>query len=231
MTPRLLIIDDDLRLAGMLTEYLGGAGFALAHAANGQAGLDAIAKDPLQAVILDVMLPDMDGFEVLRRLRRTSNVPVLMLTAKGEDLDRIVGLEIGADDYLAKPFNPRELVARLKAILRRGSPQAIEDNADRLQFGRLIIDKASRNVRLGDRSADITSHQFDLLVALAERPGRVLSREQLMDAVRGAELDAFDRSIDVHISRIRAAIEEDPKDPKRIITVRGVGYVFAKAQD
>jgi two-component system, OmpR family, phosphate regulon response regulator OmpR len=230
MTPQLLIVDDDLRLAEMLKEYLGGAGFLLAHAANGQAGLDAITKDQPQAVILDVMLPDMDGFEVLRRLRRTCNVPVLMLTAKGEDLDRIVGLEIGADDYLAKPFNPRELVARIKAILRRGAPQSIDDTVDRLQFGTLIIDKASRQVRLGEKTADMTSHQFDLLVALAERPGRVLSREQLMDAVRGAELEAFDRSIDVHISRIRAAIEDDPKDPKRIITVRGAGYVFAKAQ-
>ncbi len=154
-----------------------------------------------------------------------------MLTAKGEDLDRIIGLEIGADDYLAKPFNPRELVARLRAILRRGRVQDVEETGDVLRFGRLSINRASRQVKVGDRPAPMTSHQFDLLAAFATHPGRVLTRDQLMDLVRGAELEAFDRSIDVHISRIRAAIEDDPKEPKRIITVRGAGYVFAKAQD
>jgi two-component system, OmpR family, phosphate regulon response regulator OmpR len=231
MNQTLLIIDDDSRLSDMLTEYLGAAGYDVRAAGTGEAGLAMADKLQPSAIILDVMLPDFDGFEVLRRLRRNGDIPVLMLTAKGDDLDRIVGLEIGADDYLAKPFNPRELVARIKAILRRGRTTDESDAKDVLRFGRLVIDRASRQVRVADTHAAMTSHQFDLLVALAEHAGRVLSRDQLMDYVRGAELEAFDRSIDVHISRIRAVIEDDPKDPRRIMTVRGAGYVFARAQD
>ncbi len=231
MSQSLLIIDDDARLSDMLKEYLGGAGFSVEAAATGQAGLDAAQARAPDAIILDVMLPDIDGFEVLRRLRRTGDIPVLMLTAKGDDLDRIVGLEIGADDYLPKPFNPRELTARIKAILRRGRVNGETEESDVLRFGRLMIDKSSRHVRISETNANLTSHQFDLLAALAAHAGRVLSRDQLMDYVRGEELEAFDRSIDVHISRIRAAIEDDPKDPRRIVTVRGAGYVFAKTQD
>jgi DNA-binding response OmpR family regulator len=175
------------------------------------------------------MLPDLDGFEVCRRIRSTTDIPVLMLTARGDDTDRIVGLELGADDYLPKPFNPRELLARLKAILRRrGSGRA---GRPILRFGRLEIDREARLVRLDGRERPLTSHQFDLLTALAERAGRVLSREALMERVRGDALEAFDRSIDVHVSRIRAAIEDDPRRPRRILTVRGAGYVFARAQD
>jgi two-component system, OmpR family, phosphate regulon response regulator OmpR len=229
MSLPLLVIDDDTRLTGMLTDYLGAAGFSVLTAETGEAGLARAGE--AAAIILDVMLPDIDGFEVLRRLRRNHDVPVLMLTAKGDDLDRIVGLEIGADDYLAKPFNPRELVARIKAILRRGRSTAMEAPAETLRFGRLVIDRASRQVRVGERAAPMTSHQFDLLLAFAEHAGRVVTRDQLMDFVRGEELEAFDRSIDVHISRIRAVIEDDPKDPRRIITVRGSGYIFARAQD
>ena len=175
------------------------------------------------------MLPDRDGFEVCRQVRADSDVPILMLTARGDATDRVVGLELGADDYLAKPFNPRELAARLRAILRRGKgrPQARQS----LRFGRLEIDRGARVVRIGGEERSITSYQFDLLVALAEHPGRVLSREVLMDLVKGESLDAFDRSIDVHVSRIRAAIEDDPKRPRRILTVRGAGYVFARSQD
>jgi two-component system, OmpR family, phosphate regulon response regulator OmpR len=180
-------------------------------------------------VILDVMLPDIDGFEICRRIRARAATPILMLTARGEDTDRIVGLEIGADDYLPKPFNPRELQARIRAIMRRGRLPSSENRA--LRFGRLIIDRESRAVRLDGEAKALTSHQFDLLVALAENAGRVLNRERLMDLVKGEELEAFDRSIDVHISRIRLAIEDDPKHPRRIITVRGAGYVFAKKQD
>jgi len=150
-------------------------------------------------------------------------VPILMLTARGDDTDRIVGLELGADDYLPKPFNPRELVARLKAVLRRARPAAPKDH---LRFGRLTVDRAGRRVLLDDLVRPLTQHQYELLLALAERPGRVLSRNQLMQLVRGEELEAFDRSIDVHISRIRAAIEDDPKKPARILTVRGAGYLF-----
>jgi DNA-binding response OmpR family regulator len=175
------------------------------------------------------MLPDLDGFDVLRRLRASSRVPVIMLTARGDELDRIVGLELGADDYLPKPFNPRELLARLKAVLRRARPEPA--TTDVLAFGRLAIDRGRRAARLDGKECDLTQHQLAILLALAERPGRVLTRDAIMEIVRGEELEAFDRSIDVHVSRIRAAIEDDPKAPKRILTVRGVGYVFAETQE
>jgi DNA-binding response OmpR family regulator len=214
----------------MLAEYLVGNGFRVQAAETAGAGIAEISRLSPDAVILDVMLPDMDGFEALKRIRGKSDVPVLMLTARGDETDRIVGLEIGADDYLPKPFNPRELLARLKAILRRRNvgPGA---SSRILRFGRLEIDPASRSARVDGRDCPMTSYQFDLLVAFAENAGRTLSREQLMDMVKGEELEAFDRSIDVHVSRIRAAIETDPKHPRRIITVRGAGYVFARFQD
>jgi DNA-binding response OmpR family regulator len=227
---RLLIIDDDARLAAMVCDYLSAAGFAVERRFTGLEGLEAIEAAPFDAVILDVMLPDLDGFNVCRRIRARSDVPVLMLTARGDDTDRIVGLEIGADDYLPKPFNPRELLARLRAILRRSRGPALANGGD-LRFGRLHIDRGSRIVRVDGEERALTSYQFDLLVALAEGAGRVLNRERLLDLVKGEELEAFDRSIDVHISRIRAAIEDDPKHPRRILTVRGSGYVFARKQD
>jgi two-component system, OmpR family, phosphate regulon response regulator OmpR len=229
MADQVLIVDDDTRLSAMLAEYLTGNGFRVHAAETAGAGIADIGRLAPDAVILDVMLPDMDGFEALRRIRTNSDVPVLMLTAKGDETDRIVGLEIGADDYLPKPFNPRELLARLKAILRRRNGGVAGPRV--LRFGRLEIDPASRSARIDGRDCPMTSYQFDLLVALAENAGRTLSREQLMDMVKGEELEAFDRSIDVHVSRIRAAIETDPKHPRRIITVRGAGYVFARFQD
>ncbi|RVH07257.1 response regulator [Sinorhizobium meliloti] len=229
MAERVLIVDDDTRLSAMLSDYLSGNGYTVDTAATATVGIAELGRRNPDVVILDVMLPDIDGFETCRRIRAVSDVPVLMLTAKGEETDRIVGLELGADDYLPKPFNPRELLARLKAILRRRNGSAAVMRT--LRFGRLEIDPGSRSVRIDGRECTLTSYQFDLLVALAENPGRTLSREQLMDAVKGEELDAFDRSIDVHISRIRAAIESDPKHPRRIITVRGAGYVFARYQD
>jgi len=182
------------------------------------------------------MLPDMDGLDVCRRIRAlqgpAAQVPVLMLTAKGDPMDRIIGLELGADDYLPKPFEPRELLARIRAILRRRTDGGSASAAPQvLRFGTLEIDRDARTVTVAGELADLTSYQFDLLVALAERAGRVLTRDQIMEAVRGRELEAFDRSIDVHMGRIRAAIEVDAKNPRRILTVRGVGYVFAKQQD
>jgi two-component system phosphate regulon response regulator OmpR len=226
MSGRVLIIDDDERLARMLGDYLGAAGLEVVARSTGVAGLASAAD--CDVVVLDLGLPDMDGLEVCRRLRERSATPILMLTARGEDTDRIVGLELGADDYLGKPFNPRELLARLRVILRRageGSGPAI------LRFGRLEIDPGSRSVRLDGASCAVTSAQFDLLLVLARHAGRVLSRERLMDLARGAELEAFDRSIDVHISRLRAVLEDEPARPRRILTVRGAGYVFARAQD
>ncbi len=212
----------------MVSEYLGEAGFHVSTAAAGGAGLEQLHREPYDALVLDLMLPDIDGLEVCRQLRATSDTPVLMLTARGDTMDRVVGLEIGADDYLPKPFEPRELLARLRAILRRRQSSRA---ADVLRFGRLEIDRDARIVRVDGAERSLTGHQFTLLVALAEKAGRVLSRDTLMDLVKGEALEAFDRSIDVHVSRIRAAIEDDPKKPRRLLTVRGAGYVFAKRQD
>jgi DNA-binding response OmpR family regulator len=229
MAERILLIEDDPRLAEMVSEYLGEAGFRVSVAAGGRAGLERLAREPFDALVLDLMLPDMDGLEVCRELRAKHETPVLMLTARGDAADRIVGLEIGADDYLPKPFEPRELLARLRAILRRGKGRNAASKP--LRFGRLEIDREARAVQVDGEACSLTSYQFALLLALAENAGRVLSRESLMDLVKGGPLEAFDRSIDVHVSRIRAAIEDDPKKPRRIVTVRGAGYVFAKAQD
>jgi two-component system phosphate regulon response regulator OmpR len=228
MADRILMIEDDARLADMVGEYLGKSGFRVTACGSAAEGLARLEQDAFDALVLDLMLPDMDGLEVCRTVRAGSDLPILMLTARGDATDRVVGLELGADDYLPKPFDPRELVARLRAILRRRSPGRA---ADILRFGRLEIDRAARTVRLDGEERPLTSYQFALLLAFAERAGRVMSRDDLMDLVKGEQLEAFDRSIDVHVSRIRAAIEDDPKHPRRIITVRGAGYVFAKNQD
>jgi two-component system, OmpR family, phosphate regulon response regulator OmpR len=224
---RILLIEDDSRLAEMVKSYLGAAGFAVTIAPMGAAGIALEARESFDALVLDLMLPDMDGLEVCRRIRARAETPILMLTARGDAMDRIIGLEMGADDYLPKPFEPRELLARLKAILRRRS----RDEADVLRYGRLEIDIAAREARLDGKACALTSYQFSMLLALARHAGRVLSRDAIMDLMKNERLEAFDRSIDVHISRIRAAIEDDPKKPRRVITVRGSGYVFAKAQD
>ncbi|GAB3189992.1 response regulator [Hydrogenophaga aquatica] len=236
-TPHILMIEDDARLAAMVGEYLQKSGYEFAHAGEGGLGLEAVQQHLPDLVILDLMLPDMDGLEVCRRLRalpgEAARLPLLMLTAKGDPMDRIIGLEMGADDYLPKPFEPRELLARIRAVLRRRGETHSQLPAAQpvLRFGSLEIDRDARTVAVSGQAADLTSYQFDLLVALAERAGRVLTRDQIMEAVRGRELEAFDRSIDVHIGRIRNAIEADSKNPRRILTVRGVGYVFAKQQD
>ena len=230
MAADVLIIDDDTRLTAMLSGYLQNQGFAPRSSATGKDGLAEIARLPPAVIILDLMLPDTDGFEICRKVRSTSDIPIIMLTAKGEETDRIVGLELGADDYLPKPFSPRELLARLKAILRRSQGRLQNNEADILAFGELEIDRGARLIRVAGEERTLTAYQYDLLLSLAENAGRVLSREQLMDMVKGEELEAFDRSIDVHISRIRAAIETDVKHPRRIITVRGAGYLFARHQ-
>jgi DNA-binding response OmpR family regulator len=225
---RLLMIEDDAALATLVREYLEPFGYEVTASPTAAEGLRRLAEG-WDAVLLDVMLPDLDGFEVCRRIRAASDVPVLMLTARGQDEDRIVGLELGADDYLPKPFNPRELVARLKAVLRRRRPAA--GLSQPLRFGRLEIDKDARVVRVDGEERPLTSYQFELVAALAEAAGRVLGRETLMERAGHGQGEAFDRSIDVHVSRIRAAIEDDPKRPRRLLTVRGAGYVFARRQD
>lgn len=251
MSSRILLVEDDVRLAEMLCEYLGEAHFKVDVAGTGTEALLRLTQESFDLVVLDLMLPDMDGLEVCRRLRRHSDVPLLMLTARGDSTDRIVGLELGADDYLPKPFEPRELLARLSAILRRqrratdeiGAATTVDalnnltglnlqSRSDRrLHFGSVEIDPDTRCLSKHGDVQPLTSYQFDLLLVLAENAGRVLTRDFLLDRVKGEKLEAFDRSIDVHISRIRLAIEDDVKHPRRIITVRGAGYVFAKVQE
>ena len=228
MIKQILLIEDDARLAGMVRDYLGESSFDVTIAGTGNQGLALQKKHGFDAIILDLMLPDTDGLEVCRTLRATDSVPILMLTAKGDPMDRVVGLELGADDYLPKPFEPRELLARLRAILRRGKGA---DRAEIMRFGQLEIDTRAMEARIDGRPCALTAHQFKLLEIMAKAAGRVLSRGYLMDQSKGGNLEAFDRSIDVHISRIRAEVEEDPKHPRRVITVRGAGYVFARAQD
>src|SRR5258705_1075067 len=202
---RILVIEDDPRLAEMVKNYLGGAGFAVTVAGKGAAGIALEARETFDALILDLMLPDMDGLDVCRRVRARAQTPILMLTARGDAMDRVVGLEMGADDYLPKPFEPRELLARLKSILRRRH----RDEADVLRFGRLEIDAGAREARLDGNACTLTSYQFSMLLALARHAGRVLSRDAIMELMKNERLEAFDRSIDVHISRIRVAIEDD----------------------
>src|SRR5437867_7377501 len=227
-----LLIDDDARLGALVTEYLGRHEIDVTVAADGQRGLGLLRRGRFDVVLLDVMLPGADGFEVCRRLRATPElaaVPVIMLTARGDDVDKIVGLELGADDYLAKPFNPRELLARIHAVLRRGRP--VTTRRDRLRVGRLEIDFDAREVTVAGRRPALTAYEFELLAALARAAGRVLSRDQLLDALKGAAYETFDRSIDVHISKLRAKLETNPKEPRYIKTVRGAGYVLSREVD
>jgi DNA-binding response OmpR family regulator len=222
-----LLVEDDARLGAMVAEYLGRHDLDVTVVPDGERGLTALRRGRYDVVLLDVMLPGIDGLEVCRRIRAAPEwaaLPVLMLTARGEDVDKIVGLELGADDYLAKPFNPRELLARIRAVLRRGA----EAPRTRLTVGGLVIDIDAREVAVDGRRAVLTHHEFQLLAALARANGRVLSREQLMDALRGQEYDAFDRSIDVHVSKLRAKLEKDPRAPRYIKTVRGVGYALVR---
>jgi len=227
MTRHILLIEDDSRLAAMVRDYLAGFDYDVTIAGAGAEGLALQKQRGFDAVVLDLMLPDMDGLDLCRTLRATDSVAILMLTAKGDPMDRIIGLELGADDYLPKPFEPRELLARLRAILRRGRG----DQAGILRFGGLEIDSGAMEARIDGRACSLTSYQFKLLEIMAEAAGRVLDRDYLMDRLKGESVEAFDRSIDVHISRIRAEIEADPKHPRRVITVRGAGYVFARVQD
>ena len=237
ISQRILMIEDDCRLAAMVETYLAQHGYVLAHAPTGEEGLAVLGarkQEAFAAVLLDLMLPDGDGLDLCRRIRAlpppAGLVPIVMLTAKGDPFDRVIGLELGADDYLPKPFEPRELVARLRAVLRRPA-LAVANALPRLRFGRLEIDRDARVAELDGQRCPLTAYQFALLVVLAERAGRVLSRDQLIDALKGGSHEPFDRSIDVHIGRLRAGVGDDPRQPRRIITVRGAGYVFARTQD
>jgi DNA-binding response OmpR family regulator len=226
----LLMIDDDRKLVALVREYLEPHGFELRAAHDGNAGIAAIQADEPALVILDVMLPGADGLEVCRRVREFSRVPVLMLTARGDDTDRIVGLELGADDYLPKPFNTRELLARIRAILRRSAGEPPAPDSAVLRAGPLAIDPASRTVAIGGRPVELTTAEFDILHALARSAGRVLSRDQLLEQVHGAGWAAYDRSIDVHVSRIRQKIGDDPRRPALLKTIRGAGYQLVRTE-
>jgi DNA-binding response OmpR family regulator len=222
-TMRVLVIDDDEGLNALLTEYLGQFGFSVRTAARPEEGLRALKADPPDIIVLDVMLPGMDGLAVCRKIRETSRIPIVMLTARGSVMDRIVGLEMGADDYLPKPFEPRELVARLQAVLRRGSPVSNEDS---LRAGPLEVSWATCTVRLDGRPLALTTAEFELLGLLVRNRGRVLSRDRILDETRGIDWEAYDRSIDVLISRLRQKLGDDARRPTFILTVRGTGYSF-----
>ncbi len=225
-----LLVDDDARLGAMVAEYLGKHDIDVTVAGDGERGLAALRKGRFDVVLLDVMLPGADGLEICRRIRATPElaaVPILMLTAKGEEVDKIVGLEVGADDYLAKPFNPRELLARIRAVLRRAGARP-PAGTPRFRSGGLEIDFDARAVTVDGRSAFLTGYEFQLLAVLARAAGRVLSREQLLDALKGESYEAFDRSIDVHISKLRSKLERNAKAPRYIKTIRGVGYVLPR---
>ena len=222
---RLLLIDDDTELCSLLVEFLKGQGFAVECANEGRQGLERALHGGFDLVILDVMLPGLDGFEILRRLRKQSRVPVLMLTARGEDVDRIIGLELGADDYLLKPFNPRELVARVRAILRRYEPRTASA-AERMEVNGVALDPATRQVTVDGSAVDLTTFEFDILELLMRAAGRVLSRDDLMENLYNRKATAFDRSIDMHISHLRRKLETTRPFIK---TIRSVGYQFLRA--
>jgi two-component system, OmpR family, response regulator CpxR len=229
---RILVIDDDVELCSLVGEYLEPEGFGVEFVYDGERGLERALSEAHLLVVLDVMLPGMNGLDVLRRIRATSRVPVLLLTARGEDVDRIVGLEIGADDYLPKPFNPRELVARIRAILRRTQEEKAEGRVPEVvRVGDVELDPATRTVRQKGKPVELTSVEFNLLQVLLREAGRVVTREFLVDAVLSRKFSPFDRSIDMHVSKVRKKLGDSDGDADYIKTVRGVGYIFTHPRD
>lgn len=221
----LLLIEDDVRLASLTAEYLEKNGFSVTRATTGKEGLKRALREKFELVLLDLMLPDLGGIDLCRKLRDHSDIPVIMLTARGEEADRVLGLETGADDYMPKPFSPRELLARINALLRRYDGR-MGPETKTVTVGDLVLDPGAHLATLGGVPLDLTSYEFLLLTALAEHPGRVLSRDRLLDMVRGPEDESFDRSIDVHISRLRHKLGDDARCPRRIRTIRGTGYQY-----
>jgi DNA-binding response OmpR family regulator len=228
---RVLVIDDDVELCELVSEYLAREGFSIETVHNGEQGVVRALSGDHSLVVLDVMLPGIGGFEVLRRIRKDSRQPVLMLTARGDDVDRIVGLELGADDYLPKPFNPRELVARIRAILRRTKSYKEDEPNERLSAGDVEVDTGARTVRRGGNLIELTAVEFDLLAALLRSVGRVVSREDLVKSVLGRNLTPFDRSIDMHVSNLRKKLGQQPSGSERIKTIRGVGYIYTRVSE
>ena len=223
MDKTILIIDDDKKLNNLLSDYLAKFGFKVTTATHPEDGLKILKRELPDIIILDIMLPDMDGFEVCKEIRKAYSVPIIMLTARGEVTDRIVGLELGADDYLPKPFEPRELVARIQSVLRRSSSIL---KSDIIKFGKLVVDMEKHSAILDGKDVDLTTMEFEILSLLVRNPGRVLTRDRIMDSIRGIEWKAFDRSVDVLMSRLRQKLNDDPKKPSFIKTVWGAGYMF-----
>ncbi len=223
----ILVVDDEPRIADLARDYLEHAGFAVRVAADGEAALAAVRRDRPDLVVLDLGLPGLDGLDVTRAIRRDSNLPVIMLTARDDELDKLLGLELGADDYLTKPFSPRELVARVRAVLRRVDAAAAPAAADRIRAGDLTLDVPRMRADVAGRSIDLTPTEFALLAALARQPGRIFTRSQLLDAVHGVAFESYERAIDTHIKNLRRKLEPDPRRPTHVLTVYGVGYRFA----
>ncbi|MDH3426559.1 MAG: response regulator transcription factor [Acidimicrobiia bacterium] len=224
---KILVVEDELKIARLVRDYLQQAGFAVLEASDGSAALSLAKSKKPDMVVLDLGLPEMDGLDVTRRLRETSSVPIIMLTARSEESDRIVGLELGADDYIVKPFSPKELVARIRAVLRRAD--ATLGGGEVIQAGSVTIDIPKMRVTVGDDDVELTATEFELLLALARKPGRIYTRAQLLDALHGVSFESYERSVDAHIKNIRRKIESDPRRPQLVLTVYGVGYKFADA--
>ena len=228
MASRILIVDDDVEMCGLLGEYLASEGHEVEAHSTGRGAVERALDGRFSLVVLDVMLPEMNGFEILRRIRKSSDLPVVLLTARGEDVDRIVGLELGADDYLPKPFNPRELSARINAVLRRVQPRRAPDDARVSVVGEVVLDRGSRSVLKDGHQVSLTTVEFDLLAVLLQSAGNVVSRETIAEQVLGRKFDGFDRSIDMHISRLRRKLGDTDDEHQRIKTIRSVGYVYVR---
>ena len=222
-----LLVEDEAKIVRLARDYLERGGFAVLSAADGETALATFRSDHPDLAVLDLGLPGMDGLDVLRSLRRESNTPVIILTARGEESDRLVGLELGADDYMVKPFSPKELVARVRAVLRRaeGAPAA---GAERIHAGDLTLDVPRMRLKINDNPIEVTSTEFQLLAAMARQPGRIFTRSQLLEAVHGVAFESYERAIDTHIKNLRRKIEPDPRQPRYILTVYGVGYRLAE---
>jgi DNA-binding response OmpR family regulator len=226
MARRVLVVEDEPKILEVVRDYLVDAGFSVTTASDGPAALDRARAVGPDLVVLDLGLPGLDGIEVARELQRRSPVPIIMLTARGDEVDRVLGLELGADDYLVKPFSPRELVARVRAVLRRsgGGP---DDEGRPLHVGDVDVDPARRSVTVAGRAVELTATEFDLVAHMARQPGRVFTRAQLLDAIHGAAVDSYDRAVDAHVKNIRRKLEPDPHRPRYLLTVHGVGYRFS----
>ncbi|HEY3073271.1 MAG TPA: response regulator transcription factor [Candidatus Limnocylindrales bacterium] len=221
----ILVVDDEPKIVQLARDYLEHAGFAVATAGDGKEALTAVRQHRPDLVVLDLGLPELDGLDVTRTIRRDSNLPIVMLTARDDEVDKLLGLELGADDYLTKPFSPRELVARVRAVLRRTAAQL--DSGDLIRAGDVTLDVPRMRAEVGGRAVELTPTEFQLLATLAERPGRIFTRGQLLDKVRGVTFESYERAIDTHVKNLRKKIEPDPRQPRYVLTAYGVGYRFA----